>query len=217
MAFATLDQETRLAGYLVEKATDDGDDADKEEARKKIMELKGTLQNLKDQVLQEAEKAKQDELAKKPSGSTKKISQWVKQIAKKIPTIKKLEKKLGMLEGLDPIMETIVNDLEKVTDFRNLLRLNKEQGINQGPPGFDNDDATISSLTKSLIKSKTQAALDSKLRKARAVAEEKAADKAQQKALIKHVTKTHKKAISKLSKAKAKAKAKAKEAEKKVQ
>jgi hypothetical protein len=44
---------------LVLKATgDDGDDADKAEARKKIMELKSTLQNLKDQVLQEAEKAK---------------------------------------------------------------------------------------------------------------------------------------------------------------
>jgi hypothetical protein len=44
-----------------------------------------------------------------------------------------------MLEGLDPIMETIVKDLNKVTDFRNILRMNKRAGINQGPLG-DTDD-----------------------------------------------------------------------------
>ena len=76
MAFASLDQETRMAGYLVHKATLNGDEEDKAEARKKILELKGTLQTLKDQVLKEAEKAKVEETQapKKASGSTKKIS-----------------------------------------------------------------------------------------------------------------------------------------------
>ena len=43
MAFNYLDQDTRVAEFLVQKATDNGEEADKEEARKKIMELKSTL------------------------------------------------------------------------------------------------------------------------------------------------------------------------------
>jgi|TARA_B110000305_G_C19424469_1_gene632781 hypothetical protein len=46
-----------------------------------------------------------------------KISNWVKQIADKVPQITKLEKKLGMLQGLDPVLEGIVQDLDKVTDY----------------------------------------------------------------------------------------------------
>lgn len=34
--------------------------------------------------------------------------------------ITKLEHKIGMLQGLDPILENIVNDLDSVTDFRSL-------------------------------------------------------------------------------------------------
>lgn len=51
------------------------------------------------------------------------ITQWVKQIAQKIPVITKLEKKLGMLQGLDPVLESIVMDLDRVTDFSKLIRL----------------------------------------------------------------------------------------------
>ena len=38
--------------------------------------------------------------------------------------INKLEKKLGMLQGLDPVMEHIVSDLNNVTDFRTIRRQN---------------------------------------------------------------------------------------------
>ena len=86
-----------------------------------------------------------------------------------------------MLEGMDPIMDTIVRDLNKVTDFRNIQRLNNQQGINQGPIESDDDDAspTINSLTRKLIGSKARKAMaveeeqkESKERKAKAVAEE---------------------------------------------
>jgi hypothetical protein len=37
--------------------------------------------------------------------------------------ITKLEKKLGMLQGLDPVLEGIVADLETVTDFSKMREL----------------------------------------------------------------------------------------------
>ena len=58
------------------------------------------------------------------SQSNRKITNWVRQIAKKVPVITQLEKKLGMLQGLDPVMETIVHDLDMVTDFRGMGQLN---------------------------------------------------------------------------------------------
>jgi len=50
----------------------------------------------------------------------------------KIPVINKLEKKLGMLQGLDPVMETIVHDLNQVTDFRYIKELNHDWDMDNG-------------------------------------------------------------------------------------
>ena len=35
-----------------------------------------------------------------------------------------LERKIGMLQGLDPILENVVQDLNEVTDFRSIDYLN---------------------------------------------------------------------------------------------
>jgi len=56
----------------------------------------------------------------------------VRQIAKKVPVITQLEKKLGMLQGLDPVMETIVHDLDMVTDFRGMGKLNHMWDMRNG-------------------------------------------------------------------------------------
>jgi len=61
-----------------------------------------------------------------------KISNWVKQIANKVPQITKLEKKLGMLQGLDPVLEGIVTDLNKVTDYSGMIKL--QGGKVEEPP-----------------------------------------------------------------------------------
>jgi len=45
-----------------------------------------------------------------------------------VPEITKLEKKLGMLQGLDPVLEGILSDLNRVTDFSNLIKLQKTTG-----------------------------------------------------------------------------------------
>jgi hypothetical protein len=59
-----------------------------------------------------------------------------------------------MLQGLDPVMEGIVTDLEKVTDFSNLIKMNNswfakhhkavdsgsESDEENAPTGNDSDD-----------------------------------------------------------------------------
>lgn len=39
---------------------------------------------------------------------------------------------MGMMQGLDPVMETIVDDLNKVTDFSKMNRLNDKWDLSHG-------------------------------------------------------------------------------------
>lgn len=80
---------------------------------------------MKDNVLQEANLAKSAKGGSASKKKVNKITNWVKQIAKKVPEVNKLEQKLGMLQGLDPVLEGIVTDLEKVTDYSHLMKLKK--------------------------------------------------------------------------------------------
>ena len=50
------------------------------------------------------------------SDKSDRISSWMKQIAEKVPEITKLESKLGILKGLDPVLQSVLNDLNKATD-----------------------------------------------------------------------------------------------------
>ena len=70
-----------------------------------------------------------------------KITSWVSQIAKKVPVITQLEKRLGMLQGLDPVLESIVADLDQVTDFSHMITLGSDQldNIVTLPDPVDND------------------------------------------------------------------------------
>ena len=93
------------------------------------MELKQTLQGLKEQVLSEAGAKSHHHLKKKQKLShskAQKITSWVSQIAKKVPVITQLEKRLGMLQGLDPVLESIVTDLDMVTDFSHMITLGSD-------------------------------------------------------------------------------------------
>jgi hypothetical protein len=108
---------------LVKEAEDD--DEARTEAVEKVNSLKETLKHLKDQVMDEAEDEVQVKHKKKQIETSNHITQWVKQIAQKVPVISKLEKKLGMLQGLDPVLEGIVTDLDKVTDFSGMIQMTK--------------------------------------------------------------------------------------------
>jgi len=112
---------------MIESAKEDadGDSDDKAAAKKKVSELKSTLKKLKDQVIKEAKDTESADSAKALEKGAR-ITKWVKAIAKKIPVITKLEKKLGMLQGLDPVLEGIVKDLERITDFSKLIALQKK-------------------------------------------------------------------------------------------
>ena len=123
MLMAQLQSGTEEASSLVRDAMDTDDEADKKLAKKKITQLKQTLKKLKDKVVREAEEADESETEKSSQKRAQKISNWVKLITQKIPQITKLEKKLGMLQGLDPVLEGILKDLNRVTDFSEMIKL----------------------------------------------------------------------------------------------
>jgi len=78
--------------------------------------------------MREADHAK----AKQSTGSPEsylKITNWVHQISKKVPEIRTLENKLGMMQGLDPVLEDIVSDLNTVTDFSSLEKLKERKEL----------------------------------------------------------------------------------------
>ena len=126
---ASLDTQLNEASQLATKAHSKDE---RNMARAKILELRDSLQRLKENVLREANSAKErgdfviykiddhTHHARYGNEATRRIETWVKEIADKVPQITKLEHKIGMLQGLDPILENIVKDLDAVTDFRSL-------------------------------------------------------------------------------------------------
>lgn len=145
MLSASLEEQLQQTKKLVKEAEED--EEAKNEAVEKVLALKDTLQKLKDQVLDEAENSKQS----KQKESANKITNWVKQIAQKVPVISKLEKKLGMLQGLDPVLEGIVADLDKVTDFSSMIELQKKSGAFDEDSLFNEPADVSSESTEDLI------------------------------------------------------------------
>ena len=97
-------------------------------AKAKVAELKRTLTKLKDQVMDEATIAKTVKDGVEGT-NTKHITNWIHQISTKVPQIRKLEHKLGMMQGLDPVLEDIVSDLNSVTDFSTMNKLKAKEEI----------------------------------------------------------------------------------------
>lgn len=58
-----------------------------------------------------------------------------------MPQITKLEKKLGMLQGLDPVLEGILSDLNKVTDFSNMIKLQGRRTASVAAQQEEEEDA----------------------------------------------------------------------------
>ena len=84
-----------------ENSDSDGEEKvspEKQEAKSKLISLKNTLQALKEQVLNESGHKKEHHKKQKLNHMrAQKITSWVQQIAKKVPVITQLEKRLGML------------------------------------------------------------------------------------------------------------------------
>ena len=70
--------------------------------------------------------------SKKPQ-KVRKISHWVKNITNKVPVVKGLEKRLEIMQNLDPIMDGILEKMEMVTDNSNLRALQHEQKHTEWP------------------------------------------------------------------------------------
>ena len=108
--------------------------------------------------MKEAEEADEEEGEKTSEKRAQKISNWVKLITQKIPQITKLEKKLGMLQGLDPVLEGILKDLNRVTDFSEMIKLQKKQAAAAVSDSEESDDDAKKPVEK-LVKKATVSAV----------------------------------------------------------
>ena len=51
------------------------------------------------------------------------ISNWVSNVAGKVPLVQSLEKRLDIMQGLDPLMDGIIEKMNQVTDHSNLRQI----------------------------------------------------------------------------------------------
>jgi len=51
------------------------------------------------------------------------ISNWVANVAQKVPLVQSLEKRLDIMQGLDPLMDGIIEKMNQVTDHSNLRQI----------------------------------------------------------------------------------------------
>lgn len=72
---------------------------------------------------EEAEEAK----AEGDDGKVKNVVNVVKSITSKVPIVQSLEKRLDIMQGLDPVMDGILEKMQEVTDNSNLRLLQKEE------------------------------------------------------------------------------------------
>ena len=56
----------------------------------------------------------------------KNVTQWVSNISDKIPIVRSLEKRLDIMQGLDPVMDGILQKMAEVTDNSKLRKLQKK-------------------------------------------------------------------------------------------
>ena len=107
--------------------------------------------------MQEADLGKAKAGASNPE-SYLKITNWVHQISKKVPEIRTLENKLGMMQGLDPVLEDIVSDLNTVTDFSSLAKLKETKEMFDIRADEEDEERQIANLRETLAAGDEQAA-----------------------------------------------------------
>jgi hypothetical protein len=54
------------------------------------------------------------------------VSQWVTDIRTKVPIVQNLEKRLNIMQGLDPVMDGIIEKMSEVTDNSTLRSLQQQ-------------------------------------------------------------------------------------------
>ena len=67
--------------------------------------------------------AQASEVVSDMGGEIDKVSPYVQNIASKVGVIKDLESRLSIMQGLDPLMDGILDKMSQVTDHSNLERI----------------------------------------------------------------------------------------------
>ena len=62
----------------------------------------------------------------KDDSHVKNVAHWVETIAQKVPVVQDLEKRLDIMQGLDPLMDGILKEMHDCTDNSRLELLQKK-------------------------------------------------------------------------------------------
>lgn len=65
------------------------------------------------------------------------VSHWVNSITHKVPIVQNLEKRLDIMQGLDPVMDGILERMQMVTDNSHLKELQADAKLSQASPDTD--------------------------------------------------------------------------------
>ena len=67
--------------------------------------------------------------ARAEPGELQGISNWVSNVAGKVPLVQSLEKRLDIMQGLDPLMDGIIEKMNQVTDHSNLRQIQADDQL----------------------------------------------------------------------------------------
>lgn len=58
-----------------------------------------------------------------PKTELQKVSPWMTNIGRRFGQVKDLEKRMDIMEGLDPLMDGILQKMNEVTDHSNIIKM----------------------------------------------------------------------------------------------
>ena len=71
------------------------------------------------------------------------MSHWVNSITHKVPIVQNLEKRLDIMQGLDPVMDGILERMQMVTDNSHLKELQADAKLSQAASGEKQEDPDL--------------------------------------------------------------------------
>ena len=86
-------------------------------------EQKEIVGQMRNELISLAENVQKHRMEAKEPVQVKNVAQWVSDIRNKVPIVQNLEKRLNIMQGLDPVMDGILEKMYEVTDNSNLHAL----------------------------------------------------------------------------------------------
>ena len=120
---ATIESKSRMYNEKFQELDQDREQVEKLMALNKKDGAVKLAKQMKDNIVRLADDILLEEQDCKDSKDLKQISPFVQKIAGKIGVVQDLEKRLDIMQNLDPLMSGILDKMKEVTDSSNLREL----------------------------------------------------------------------------------------------